>query len=83
MVLEKLKPLLNNSDKATDNELMTVEEVAKYLKVKRSFIYDKIQRKQIPYKKVGKFPRFRRKTIDKWMRNPYSPELEMNNSNFI
>ena len=81
MVVDRLKPFLNNNHKAADNELMTVEETAKYLKVTKSFVYEKIHKKEIPFRKVGKFPRFRKKHIDIWLKNPYSHELDNFNLN--
>ena len=71
-VFEKLKPLLNNSHDSKDNELMDVKGLAGYLKVKESWVYEKIHTKQIPFQKAGRFPRFRKKNIDKWLENPYS-----------
>ncbi len=71
-VFEKLKPLLNNSHDSKDNELMDVKGLAEYLKVKESWVYEKIHTKQIPFQKAGRFPRFRKKNIDKWLENPYS-----------
>ncbi len=75
-VVEQLKPLLSNSHNSKDNELMTVDEVSSYLKVKTSFIYDKVHKREIPFHKCGKFPRFRKKFIDLWLNNPYSHELD-------
>ncbi|KHE93613.1 MAG: helix-turn-helix domain-containing protein [Candidatus Scalindua rubra] len=69
-VVKQLKPLLNDHDNG--NELMTVEEVANYLKVKPSWVYEKIHTRKIPFQKAGRFPRFRKKHIDKWLENPYS-----------
>ncbi len=71
-VFEKLKPLLNNSHDSKDNELMDVKGLAEYLKVKESWVYEKIHTKRIPFQKAGRFPRFRKKNIDKWLENPYS-----------
>ena len=71
-VVERLKPLLYNSRDSKDNELMTVDEVADYLKVKTSWVYEKVHTRQIPFQKAGRFPRFRKKNIDKWLDNPYS-----------
>jgi len=71
-VVERLKPLLNNPHSANDDELMDVKELAKYLKVKESWVYEKIHTKKIPFQKAGRFPRFRKKHIDKWLEKPYS-----------
>ncbi len=71
-VVEQLTPLLKQNSKSNDNELMDVKGLAKYLKVKESWVYEKIHAKKIPFQKAGRFPRFRKKHIDKWLENPYS-----------
>ena len=71
-VVEQLKPLLNNSHDSKSNELMDVEELAEYLKVKKSWVYEKVHTKKIPFQKAGRFPRFRKMHIDKWLDNPYA-----------
>ena len=82
-VVERLKPLLNNSHNSKDNELMTVEEVARYLKTKTSWVYEKIHTREIPFKKIGRFPRFRKRDIDLWWINPYHPDLSHYNLRYI
>ena len=71
-VVERLKPLLNNSNNSKYDELMDVKGLAKYLKVKESWVYEKVHTKQIPFQKAGRFTRFRKMQIDKWLENPYS-----------
>jgi excisionase family DNA binding protein len=71
-VVERLKPLLSNSHDSRDNVLMDVKGLADYLKVKESWVYEKIHTKKIPFQKAGRFPRFRKKQIDKWLENPYA-----------
>ena len=78
-VVEKLKPLLNNNHKAKDNELMSVSEVAKYLQVTVSWVYERTHTRKIPFLKVGKFPRFRKSHVDLWTLNPYHPDLDSYN----
>lgn len=47
--------------------LMTIEEVAKYLRVKKRTIYEWLKRGQIPaVKLIGQW-RFRRDKIDAWL----------------
>lgn len=48
------------------NEIMTVEDVAKYLKMKPQTIYTWAQKGIIPAAKIGKEWRFRRDIIDAW-----------------
>ena len=47
-------------------EIMTLEEVAKYLKVKPQTIYTWAQDGTIPAAKLGKEWRFRKPVIDRW-----------------
>lgn len=50
----------------TMEEIMTLEEVAKYLKLKPQTIYTWAQSGKIPAAKLGKEWRFRKSVIDKW-----------------
>ena len=50
----------------SDNEIMTLEEVAEYLKLKPQTIYTWAQEKRIPAAKLGKEWRFKRSIIDAW-----------------
>ncbi len=45
---------------------MTLEEVAKYLKLKPQTIYTWVQNGKIPAAKLGKEWRFRKTVIDRW-----------------
>lgn len=47
--------------------LMTVEEVAKYLKVEQSTIYTWAKIGKIPAIKISRFWRFKKEDIDKWL----------------
>ena len=48
------------------NDIMTLEEVAGYLRLKPQTIYLWAQEKKIPAAKLGKEWRFRRSVVDKW-----------------
>ncbi|MBN1414936.1 MAG: helix-turn-helix domain-containing protein [Bacteroidales bacterium] len=52
---------MNDKDK-----IMTLEEVAEYLRVKPQTIYTWAQEKKIPAAKLGKEWRFKKSMIDKW-----------------
>jgi excisionase family DNA binding protein len=52
-----------------DNEIMTLEEVAKYLKLQPQTVYKWAQEGQIPGAKLGKEWRFRRRILDEWVDN--------------
>jgi len=47
-------------------DIMTLEEVAKYLKVRPQTIYTWAQDGRIPAAKLGKEWRFRKTVIDRW-----------------
>jgi len=51
----------------TNDDIMTVEEVAKYLKLKPQTVYKWAQEGQIPGTKLGKEWRFRRRILDEWI----------------
>ncbi len=80
-VVDQITPLLRHNPKSNDNELMTVDQVASYLKVTKSFVYERVHKREIPFRKVGKFPRFLKKHIDLWSLNPYHPDLSIYNLN--
>ena len=48
-------------------DLMTVEEVARYLQLKPQTIYKWAQEKRIPAVKLGKEWRFRKRILDEWL----------------
>ncbi len=50
-----------------DHEILTLEEVAHYLRLKPQTIYKWAQEKRIPAVKLGKEWRFRRSIIDRWL----------------
>ena len=51
----------------TDHEILTLEEVAQYLRLKPQTIYKWAQEKRIPAVKLGKEWRFRRSILDRWL----------------
>jgi excisionase family DNA binding protein len=59
----------------TDNEIMTLEEVAAYLKLKPQTIYTWAQEKKIPAAKLGKEWRFKRSIIDRWINQHFDPRF--------
>ena len=48
------------------NDIMTLEEVAAYLRLKPQTIYTWAQDKKIPAAKLGKEWRFKKSIIDEW-----------------
>jgi excisionase family DNA binding protein len=49
------------------NILLTVEELAKYLKIKPDTIYKKVRKGELPAIKLGKLVRFPKELIDQWL----------------
>ena len=49
------------------DEIMTIEELATYLKVSKSMLYQMAQKGNIPASKVGKHWRFHKATIEEWL----------------
>lgn len=52
--------------KSVQNDIMTLEEVAAYLRLKPQTIYTWAQDKKIPAAKLGKEWRFKKSIIDEW-----------------
>ncbi|MBU0676185.1 MAG: helix-turn-helix domain-containing protein [Proteobacteria bacterium] len=49
------------------DNILTIEELAVYLKISKSSLYKLAQKGEVPGQKVGKHWRFRRDIIDQWM----------------
>ncbi len=73
IILEKLKPALSGNGKGlSDDELMTIEDAAKLLRISKSQIYQWVNNAQhglgsFPYLKAGKLLRFSKTAIMKWL----------------
>jgi excisionase family DNA binding protein len=52
---------------ATDGEIMTVVEVASFLRVPKSTVYKLARQGELPASKIGKHWRFLRRDIHEWM----------------
>lgn len=52
---------------AAEEEILTIDEVAKYLKLKPQTVYKWAQEGQIPATKLGKEWRFRKRILDDWL----------------
>jgi len=49
-------------------KLLTVDEVAKVLSVKKSTVYQWVHLRLIPHIKVGRFVRFKEEDIERWLK---------------
>lgn len=66
-VVEMLRPMLSGNGKHEPDIIFTPETLAEYLKVDISWIYKQVSYKAIPYFKAGKYTRFKKPVIDKWV----------------
>ncbi len=58
------------------DNIMTIEEVAKYLKMKPQTIYTWAQKGDIPAIKLGKEWRFRKDVIDEWLNRKFDDKYQ-------
>jgi excisionase family DNA binding protein len=56
------------------NDILTLEEVASYLRLTPQTIYKWAQEKRIPSAKLGKEWRFRKSIIDRWLDDQMLPD---------
>jgi excisionase family DNA binding protein len=49
------------------DNVLTIEELAIYLKISKSTLYKLVREGKIPSQKVGRHWRFRKKSIDRWL----------------
>ncbi|MHB8764880.1 MAG: helix-turn-helix domain-containing protein [Deferrisomatales bacterium] len=57
-------------------DVLTIEELARYLKVPKSSLYKLAQEGKVPAQKVGRHWRFRREAIDRWLEEGGAPRPE-------
>ena len=64
-----VNPIIEKLDKRakTDSDLLSVEEVAKYLKCAPQTIYQRVNKGEIPHIKDAKKLYFRKSIIDAWL----------------
>tara|TARA_B100000315_G_scaffold138699_1_gene127773 strand:- start:9576 stop:9884 length:309 start_codon:yes stop_codon:yes gene_type:complete len=72
-VVKAIKPLL--SDKKQEETLFTVTTLSEYLCVSKQFLYERISMNEIPFFKIGKFPRFKKTEIDNWLESQKIPAI--------
>jgi excisionase family DNA binding protein len=56
-----------DNGRSPGNDILTLEEVASYLRLTPQTIYKWAQEKRIPAVKLGKEWRFRKSIIDRWL----------------
>lgn len=48
-------------------DILTIDELAVYLKISKSTLYKLVREGRVPSQKVGRHWRFRKETIDRWL----------------
>lgn len=76
-VAQELKSVPVNGKTEVEDALFTVDSLADYLQVSKQWIYERIHMKEIPHIKIGKFPRFRKSEIDKWLDGHKVPAVRL------
>ncbi len=66
-VIKAITPLLVKNKTEEDDTLLTVKTLARYLGVSDQWVYERVHLHEIPFIKLGKFPRFRKSDIDRWL----------------
>lgn len=67
-VSELLKPLFPHLEKRDEKDIIfDVKGLAEYLHVDRSWVYKQVSLKAVPFFKTGRYTRFRKKDIDRWI----------------
>jgi len=64
-VAELLKPLLLG--RKEEDCILDIDGLSKYLQVHPSWVYKMVSSKKIPHIKAGKYVRFKKSAIDKWI----------------
>lgn len=49
------------------SEILTIDELAAYLKISKSTLYKLVREGKIPSQKVGRHWRFKKTAIDRWL----------------
>src|SRR3972149_2739457 len=67
-VAELLKPMLSgNGRHEAEDTIFDKKGLSEYLNVPITWVNKKVSFNEIPYFKAGKYPRFKKSVIDKWI----------------
>ena len=79
--LQELSDLVADKTIFCTKEVLTSEEVARYMGVSRSYLYKLTMRREIPhYKPRGKICYFNRQEVEQWLQsNRVATDTEFNN----
>ena len=79
--LQELSDLVAEKTIFCTKEVLTSEEVARYMGVSKSYLYKWTMRREIPhYKPMGKICYFNRQEVEQWLQsNRVATDTELNN----
>ncbi|MCQ2598013.1 MAG: PTS sugar transporter subunit IIA [Treponema sp.] len=66
-----------------DGDILTIEEVAKYLRVSERTVYDWAQKGEIPAGKIGTVWRFKKTEVENWVNARLSSDLQKQNETVV
>jgi excisionase family DNA binding protein len=72
MISDDEKHATRDRDGVYDHDLATVEEIAAFLRVPTSWVYERTRRRgieRIPHFKLGKYLRFARREVLEWVQH--------------
>lgn len=61
IILPEIKKAVN------DDEILTFEQACQFLKCNKSWLYGKVRLKEIPHTKTGRYLKFSKKELIKWL----------------
>jgi excisionase family DNA binding protein len=67
-VVEMITPMIKSGGTAkSDDKIFSTADLAHYLQVHESWVNRKVALKEIPFFKAGKYNRFKKSVIDRWI----------------
>jgi excisionase family DNA binding protein len=58
---------VNQSFRPLEDSILTIPEVARYLKISKSKMYSLVSKEEIPHLKIGRNVRIRRQDLQAWI----------------
>jgi excisionase family DNA binding protein len=62
-----IKKIYGRSNRQMEKVFLTIDELSQYLGIKRSNLYSKVERREIPFYRVGRLIFFKKDEIDAFM----------------
>ncbi len=50
-----------------ENRYLNIEELSRYLGIKKSTLYSRVEKREIPFYKIGRLVRFKLEDIEQWI----------------